>query len=44
MVLFGSPGIVLSSKMFIIQEIVSAFIAGVIAVVVDWKRLFLGNV
>lgn len=39
MVLFGSYGIVLSSEMFIIQEIVSALIAGVIVVVVDWKRL-----
>ena len=39
MVLFGSYGIVLSSEMFIIQEIASALIAGVIVVVVDWKRL-----
>ena len=37
MVLFGSYGIVPSSEMFIIQEIVSALIAGVIVVVVDWK-------
>ena len=37
MVLFGSYGIVLSSKMFIMQEIASASIAGVIVVVVDWK-------
>nr|QNO55063.1 hypothetical protein FPOEFMDM_00048 [Methanosarcinales archaeon ANME-1 ERB7]QNO55134.1 hypothetical protein MNNOGLJF_00048 [Methanosarcinales archaeon ANME-1 ERB7] len=37
MVLFGSYGIVLSSKMFIIQEIVSALIAGVVVVTVDWK-------
>jgi hypothetical protein len=28
-----------SSKMFLIQEIASALIAGVIVVVVDWKRL-----
>ena len=39
MVLFGSYGIVPSSKMFIMQEIASALIAGVIVVVVDWKRL-----
>ena len=39
LVLFGSYGIVLSSKMFIIQEIVSALIAGVIVFVADWKRL-----
>ena len=39
MVLFGSYGIVPSSEMFIIQEIASALIAGVIVVVVDWKRL-----
>ena len=39
MVLFGSYGIVSSSKMFIIQEIASALIAGVVVVVVDWKRL-----
>ena len=39
MVLFGSYGIVPSSKMFIIQEIASALIAGVVVVVVDWKRL-----
>ena len=39
MVLFGSHGIVLSSKMSIIQEIASALIAGAIVVVVDWKRL-----
>jgi hypothetical protein len=38
-VLFGSYGIVPSSEMFIIQEIASALIAGVIVVVVDWKRL-----
>ena len=37
MVLFGSYGIVPSSEMFIIQEIASALIAGVIVVVVDWK-------
>jgi hypothetical protein len=37
MVLFGSYGIVPSSKMFIIQEIASALIAGVIVVMVDWK-------
>ena len=36
MVLFGSYGIVPSSEMFIIPEIASALIAGV---VVDWKRL-----
>ena len=39
LVLFGSYGIVLSSEMFLIQEIASALIAGVIVVVVDWKRL-----
>jgi len=39
MVLFGSYGIVPSSEMFVIQEIVSALIAGVVVVVVDWKRL-----
>ena len=39
LVLFGSYGIVPSSEMFIIQEIASALIAGVIVVVVDWKRL-----
>ena len=37
MVLFGSYGIVRSSEMFIIQEIASTLIAGVIVVVVDWK-------
>ena len=37
MVLFGSYGIVPSSEMFIIQEIASALIAGVIVVIVDWK-------
>ena len=37
MVLFGSYGIVLNSKMFLMQEIASALIAGV--VMVDWKRL-----
>jgi hypothetical protein len=40
MVLFGSYGIVLSSEMFIIQEIVSALIAGVIVGMVDWKRIY----
>ena len=40
MVLFGSYGIVPSSKMFIIWGIASALIAGVIVVVVDWKRLY----
>ena len=39
MVLFGSYGIVLNSKMFLMQEIASALIAGVIVVVVDWKRI-----
>ena len=39
MVLFGSYGIILSSKMFIIQEIASALIAGVIVVMVDWRRV-----
>ncbi|MGB7533049.1 MAG: hypothetical protein WA977_08780 [Halobacteriota archaeon] len=39
MVLFGFYGIVPSSEMFIIQEIASALIAGVIVVVVDGKRL-----
>jgi len=39
LILFGSYGIVPSSEMFIIQEIVSALIAGVVVVVVDWKRL-----
>jgi len=39
LVLFGSYGIVLSSEMFLIQEIASALIAGVIVVIVDWKRL-----
>jgi len=38
LVLFGSCGIVLSSKMFIIQEIASALIAGVVVVIVDWKN------
>jgi len=38
-VLFGSYGIVLSSEMFLIQGLASALIAGVIVVVVDWKRL-----
>ena len=45
LVLFGSYGIVLSSEMFLIQEIASVLIAGVIVVIVDWKRLsesFLG--
>ena len=39
MVLFGSYGIVLSSEMFLMQEIVSALIAGVVVVVVDWKKM-----
>jgi len=39
MVLFGSYGIVLSSKMFLIQEIVSVLIAGVLVVIVDWEKL-----
>ena len=39
LVLFGSYGIVLSSEMFLIQEIASALIAGVIVVVVDWKMI-----
>ena len=43
MVLFGSYGIVPSSEMFIIQEIVSASIAGVIVVIADWKRLLRRN-
>ena len=38
--LFGSYGIVPSSEMFIIQEIVSALIAGVIVGMVDWKRIY----
>ena len=38
MVLFGAQWIVPSSEMYLIQEIVSAFIAGVIVVVVDWKK------
>ncbi len=37
MVLFGSYGIVQSSEMFIIQEIVSALIAGVIVVIADFQ-------
>ena len=39
LILFGSYGVIHSSKMVIIQEIASALIAGVIVVVVDWKRL-----
>ena len=39
MVLFGSYGIVLSSKMFIVQEVASALIAVVVVVVVDWRRI-----
>jgi len=39
LVLFGSYGIVLSSEMFLIQEIASALIAGVIVVIVDWKMI-----
>jgi len=39
MVLFGSYGIAPSSEMFIILEIASALIAGVVVIVVDWKRL-----
>jgi len=31
--------LVLSSKMFVIQEIASALIAGAIVVVLEWKRL-----
>ena len=38
LVLFGSYGIVPSSEMFIIQEIASALIAGVIVVMADWKN------
>jgi len=44
MVLFGLPGVVPSSEMFIIQEIVSALIAGVIVVIADWKRLLRRNI
>ncbi len=40
LVLLGSYGIVQSSEMFVMQEIASALIAGVIVVVVDWKRLW----
>ena len=39
LVLFGSYGIVLSSEMFLIQELASALIAGVIVVIVDWKMI-----
>ena len=39
MVLFGSYGVVPSSEMFIVQEIASALIAGIIVVIVDWKRI-----
>jgi hypothetical protein len=39
LVLFGQWGIVLSSKMFLIQKIASALIAGVIVIVVDWKSV-----
>jgi hypothetical protein len=39
MVLFGSYGIVPSSKLLLLQEIAPALIAGVIVVVVDWKRV-----
>jgi hypothetical protein len=39
MVLFGFYRIVPSSKLFLLQEIASVLIAGVIVVVVDWKRL-----
>jgi membrane protein DedA with SNARE-associated domain len=39
LVLFGSYGIVPNSEMFVIQKIASALIAGVVVVVVDWKRL-----
>jgi hypothetical protein len=42
LVLFGSYGIVPSSKMFVIREIASALIAGAIVVIVDGKRLLGG--
>jgi hypothetical protein len=38
-VLHAFCGVVPSSKMYITQEIASALIAGVIVVIVDWKRL-----
>jgi hypothetical protein len=39
LILFGSYGVIHSSEMFIIQEIVSALIAGIIVVVLDGERL-----
>ncbi len=39
MVLFGSQGIILSSKMLHIQKVASALITGIIVVIVDWKLL-----
>ena len=39
LVLLGTYGIIHSSKMFLIQGIASALIAGAIVVVLDWKRL-----
>lgn len=39
MVLFGSQGIVLSSKMLHIQKVASALITGIIVVIADWKLL-----
>ena len=39
MVLFGSYRIVLSSKVFIVQEIVSALIAGIIVLIVDKRKI-----
>ena len=38
LILFGSYGVIHSSEMFIIPEIASALIAGVIVVIVDWKN------
>jgi len=40
MVLFGSPGIVLSSKMLQVLKVASAVITGIIVIVVNWRSVF----
>ena len=40
MVLFGSQGIVLSSKTLHIMKVALALITGIIVIVVDWRSLF----
>ncbi|MGB2726950.1 MAG: hypothetical protein WBD09_00535 [Halobacteriota archaeon] len=40
MVLFGSPGIVLSPKLLHVLKVASAVITGIIVIVVNWRSLF----